>query len=410
MDSPFVLPHAKTEETGSLSEQINIATRSSHTQLNRLILARLPLAIPPYSLDPSTYAYGLLHIAPVYITFESLWERILDEPGNFSVKASSQTYSILSRLRLPGLQRSRRLRADIEVLSGLPGKEVRDILHKISFHVKTSEFITHLTTSVGAKPHVLLAYAWVMYMALFAGGRHLRAFLYNAGTDFWARSPGKQPGNVPQSHTLSGAAVAPGLQFFQFPGEEDGEDIKRQFKERFAESETLLSHAEKHDIVQEARHIFAFMVDIIGELDRGCGSVDVNLAETEKTDVPTALRSQDIAFTAREWRSKIQVSLSDQQMQRGLSIIQALRVRVHLELARIRRFSFTTRFQIPGFSVRKATAPFSCRLLMSSPMNNKAGPLKVNAAGTVFLLISIMGVFFFLIWSILFKASHYFEF
>ncbi|RDW85558.1 hypothetical protein BP5796_03883 [Coleophoma crateriformis] len=410
MDSPLVLPHAKTEDTCSLSEQINFSTRSSHTQLNRLILARLPLALPPYSLNPSTYAYGLLHIAPVYITFESLWGRILDESGNFSIKGSSQTYSILSRLHLPGLQRSRRLRADIKVLSGLSEQEVKEILHKISLHVRTSEFITHLTISVGAKPHVLLAYAWVMYMALFAGGRHLRAFLYNAGTDFWTRSPGQPPEKMPQSHTAPGPAVAPGLRFFQFPGEEDGEDIKRQFKERFAESETLLSHAEKHDIVQEAQHIFAFMVDLIGELDHGCGSIDVNLAETEKADVPTALRSQGNAFTAREWRSKIQASVPDQQMQSELSTIQALRVRAHLEIARIRRLSFATRFRMLGFSVRKATAPFNCRLLMSSPMNNKAGPLKINDAGTVLLFAFVMGLLSFLIWSIFFKTSHYFGF
>lgn len=61
--------------------------------------------------------------------------------------------------------------------------------------------------------------------------------------------------------------MVPGLQFFNFPGSEDGEDIKRQFKSRYAEAETHLTESEKEDIVSEAQHIFSFMLELISDLD-----------------------------------------------------------------------------------------------------------------------------------------------
>ena len=41
---------------------------------------------------------------------------------------------------------------------------------------------------------MLLAYAWVLYMALFSGGRFIRATLESAGTDgFWHRKASHSP-------------------------------------------------------------------------------------------------------------------------------------------------------------------------------------------------------------------------
>ena len=59
----------------------------------------------------------------------------------------------------------------------------------------------------------------------------------------------------------------PGLQFFNFAGDEDGEGIKLEFKKRFKEVEALLTSGEKEDIITEAEYIFKFMVEIVNELD-----------------------------------------------------------------------------------------------------------------------------------------------
>ncbi len=46
-------------------------------------------------------------------------------------------------------------------------------------------FLAHIRYSVARRPHVLIAYAWVFYMALFSGGRWIRAQLHGAGERFW---------------------------------------------------------------------------------------------------------------------------------------------------------------------------------------------------------------------------------
>lgn len=64
--------------------------------------------------------------------------------------------------------------------------------------------------------------------------------------------------------------VMPGLSFFHFTGDEDGEDIKLEFKRRYAELEMLLTDAEKDDVVNEAHIIFESMGAIVKELDFLC--------------------------------------------------------------------------------------------------------------------------------------------
>ncbi len=120
-------------------------------------------------------------------------------------------------------------------------------------------FITHIEQTVARKPQVLIAYAWVMYMALFNGGRWLRAQLLAAGDAFW----------VPPDHESE--KVYPvekvGLGFFHFNGTRDGEDLKKEFKMRLVEVEKLLSASERDDIVSEAVHIFRRCRLVVEELD-----------------------------------------------------------------------------------------------------------------------------------------------
>jgi hypothetical protein len=144
-----------------------------------------------------------------------------------------------------------------------------------------------------------MAYAWVFYMALFSGGRYLRAALMEAGgkrAEFWNRDPSPMyPCPITDSATrpwrsnkseLDGRAASqsspflacqsendvpkmmPGLQFFNFAGDEDGEDIKVEFKKRFIEAENLLTRGEKENIITEAEHVFTFMIEVILDLDK----------------------------------------------------------------------------------------------------------------------------------------------
>ncbi|KAF4626998.1 hypothetical protein G7Y89_g11159 [Cudoniella acicularis] len=348
-----------SETSHTLSHQINAATRSLHTQLNRQIISRLPLALPPYGTNPSKYVSGLLHIAPIYTTFESLWEGVVKTPyleqkpindacggcssdsdisiQNDTPKISPRIRNILLDLWPPGLLRTARLRSDIASLSSVSEQEVDSQLRKISQEGKLANFISHTTNSVARNPHVLVAYTWVMYMALFSGGRILRASLQAAGgsgKEFWEQDPSPvrpysisqeskrkpakktgddEPKNIWASNSFSDRDIlesASGLEFFNFNGEQDGEDIKIEYKKRFTELDDILTTTEKQDIVTEAQHIFQYMLDIVSDLDA--------LMETSEDDItvakllqqsPTLMASRDSVSVAQERKSRETESL-----------------------------------------------------------------------------------------------------
>lgn len=319
----------------SLGDAINSATRSVHAKLNKLILLRLPLAVPPHSLTPSTYVTGLLYFAPIYIAFERRWQHVLDESdigmtcpeksGPFepleptSTPAAtisvadrlhaterptvcSRRREILQHMMIPGLARSDRLRADIKALAGWTDEVVEEQLKAVTNTGRLNEFISHIERSVTTNSHVLLAYAWVLYMALFSGGRFIRASLESIGDNFWKAPPAPvRPGmiecspsrlqTVPaimtmysdESHLdaayLGAVPLAPAnhhtshrlpLDFFHFPTPRDGEDLKQEFKNRLIQVEAELTADEKEDIVKEAESIFDNMALLVEQLDSVC--------------------------------------------------------------------------------------------------------------------------------------------
>ncbi|KAF4468976.1 hypothetical protein FALBO_4129 [Fusarium albosuccineum] len=317
------LPHHLHDRP--LAESIATATRSIHAKLNKLIIARLPLALPPLAADPGLYISGLLHVAPIYITFEALWRDILDSipaadadkkesdacgletvvpdseeaasPVSDAQKppSDSRMQSLLQTLFLPGLMRSDRLKADIANLTGWSDSIVEEQLQFIEQNGRLGAFIQHIKRSTQHRPHVLLAYSYILFMALFAGGRFIRATLESAGDEFWdhlpapikptslpcqqcsrptKRASGLSDEEVPTDDYPSHATHTMPLRFFHFKTSEDGEDLKREFKRRLADMEELLTAREKHDIIQESVCIFENMTLLVHQLDSVCGDSD----------------------------------------------------------------------------------------------------------------------------------------
>lgn len=339
-----------------LADAIMDATKSAHVKLNKLIVSRLHLALPPRAADPAIYVSGLLHIAPIYEAFESLWQAILDStPLNSSAdgpnqSASSwenteqddpllsppirpdvteQTHSILARLHLPELLRTERLKADIGTLTGWPAHVIEEQLSEIAATPPLSDFIRHIKSAVASGPHVLLAYAYILYMALFSGGRFIRASLESAGSAFWEQplSPvrptlrdcfdNQTVNNGPASQLdqdvifeageRSHAAHTLPLRFFHFPTPLDGEDLKREFKHRLMTTEKYLSGRQVEDIVQEGRFIFENMILLIQQLDLACEDAttpsDAGLSIQGLTQLlknPLASRFRDSVAVAKE--------------------------------------------------------------------------------------------------------------
>ncbi|KAK5657315.1 hypothetical protein OQA88_3379 [Cercophora sp. LCS_1] len=277
-----------------LGDRINAATRPIHTKLNKSILARMPLALPPSALNPTLYATGILHIAPIYLVFESLWRNIVlsdtstpttqrnppfltpSEITNYPFTHSHSsispaicppgTRSLLIHLHLPTLLRSPSLHHDLALLTGWSSTEVTAQLRLAAQNGRLAQFLTHIKRSVDRRPHVIIAYAWVLYMALFSGGRFIRAELENAGKDFWsAQLDPLKPGNKECEPPKENGTFP--LGFFRFDTAKDGEDLKIEFKSRLAEVEKQLSEKEVDEVVQEAKCVFENMVSLVGQLD-----------------------------------------------------------------------------------------------------------------------------------------------
>ncbi|KAI9785383.1 MAG: heme oxygenase [Geoglossum umbratile] len=280
------------EERTLLSVEINMATKKQHTNLNRLITSRLPLALPPHCTTPRLYGTGLLRFAPIYLTFESTWLNLLQPPlesqdhtgyplkdldsihhallspapdGDTRRRRPSISFrarECLERLLIPGLMRGERLKEDLGYITGLGVVELRAHLDN-PVGKQVVEFREHIRSTVPNKPHLLVAYTWVMYMAIFSGGRWIREQILLAGDRFWSH-PAACAGI-----SMSGreARATTGMEFFNFKGSEDGEDIKSEYKRRFAELDQLLTPSERQDVVSEAVRIFEFNTQIVNELD-----------------------------------------------------------------------------------------------------------------------------------------------
>ncbi|TVY24936.1 hypothetical protein LHYA1_G006242 [Lachnellula hyalina] len=336
------------EEVLSLSNRINSSTRSLHTQLNKLILVRLPLALPPHTTNSSKYVSGLLHVAPIYVTFEERVSvagrlgQIKHGPSSKREHSKGLLADPFPPIPPPASRPSAggRLRADIHTLTGKSEEKIDEELAAIARDGEVAKFIAHTKQSAQKNPHVLVAYAWVLYMALFSGGRYLRASLKTAGgmgQDFWDRKPSpvrphaitgdvrevqeaevvfSEPSGIwspPEGKSGRGRKrvkswfdgdipkITPGLLFFDFDGDEDGEDIKLEFKKRIAEAELLLTQSEKDDIVAEAQDIFRFMLQLVGELDSimKTSAEDLEMAALFLHS-PNLMTSRDSVFVSRE--------------------------------------------------------------------------------------------------------------
>ncbi|KAI1772935.1 hypothetical protein F4818DRAFT_453303 [Hypoxylon cercidicola] len=345
----------------SIGDAINAATRSVHTKLNKLIIMRLRLALPPQADDASNYVQGLLHIAPIYNAFESLWQSILDadpvdtpreQADDKSDKsedsaasqppaACSRIHLLLFHLRLDKMLRSEALKQDLASLTGWSDAVLAEQLDEIvSESPMLAKFIQHIKEAVAERPHVLLAYAWVLYMALFSGGRFIRASLerVDAASAFWTPLASASEASEPETGGGPNMAVAMlgpwlagqvglgrsgtganknknqggggekqhPLAFFRFDTPTDGEDLKQTFKARLAESTTengagnLLSTQEREDVVAEARFIFESMISAVGELDEVCGTEE----ETAGSRA-LRLRSRDSVVVEKEKRGRL---------------------------------------------------------------------------------------------------------
>lgn len=178
-------------------------------------------------------------------------------------------------MHIAKLQRSRRLERDLKCL--LPVTYLQALssagANKTENDSETlpylGTFIAHIYESLSKKPHVHLAYTWVFYMALFSGGRYIRAKLQSAGDDFWcttfASNTSATLATVELGDTEEHMTVP--LSFWKFCGSTDGEDLKAEYKRYVLEIEPALTAAECEDIISEAVDIMKRLIVLVCEIE-----------------------------------------------------------------------------------------------------------------------------------------------
>ncbi|KOS18413.1 Heme-binding protein HMX1 [Escovopsis weberi] len=253
-------PEEPASQVG-LAKDIYQSTRDGHSKLIRLLATKLPLAIPPQSSDPGAFATGMLHLAPVYSTFEAQWYQHLLA----GARGNDRVLAILQRIRLPGLLRADRIEADVRHMTGWSPKTLAEQIRAVTAG-ELAGFVAHIDRAVRERPLLLIAYSYLLYVGLFEGGRLIRATLENIGDDFWTAVP------AAICPTMKACAKAPRsghdlpLRFLRFDTPHE-DDLRTQYEQRLADVEGRLTPQERADVIAEAHEIFARMALLITHVD-----------------------------------------------------------------------------------------------------------------------------------------------
>lgn len=229
----------------ALPAQLHAATREQHHALNTSIMAHLPLCLPPNTNTPLLYAKGMTVFGQIYFAFEQFLETSL-ATTNFDPRLQE----IYRQIHFPTLTRTSRLRQDIDTVKSTLGNDLARQIDQVA--EQSLSFFSDIMASMSRKPHVLLSYAWAMYLALFNGGRWIHRQLASTGPAFWGNE------NFP-------------LSFWDFEesndGDRDSEGLKIQFKNAFLDASTLLTDAEMEDVIDEAKKLFDMCSKMVLHLD-----------------------------------------------------------------------------------------------------------------------------------------------
>ncbi|KAJ5157017.1 uncharacterized protein N7482_008117 [Penicillium canariense] len=254
--------------TDDLLSKLRTAIKGPHASIHRLNLARIALCLPPRVDGVGLYALGLSRYAELFYEVEAAWASLIGDPGDITYQQAeiigqeqggldpkTRVQTLLRRLYMPELQRTRALKTDLQFLRALDVTRNPDIWESINDWNAGRQVRQEIHRRILDKPHILVAYIWIMYSSMLYGGRVIRAQLLKAGPDFWG---------------LSAAELSPHrrtpcpLSFWQI---DDDVGVKVKFRVRVAEVEQFLSSREQQDIFEEARAIFGMFEMLTRSLD-----------------------------------------------------------------------------------------------------------------------------------------------
>jgi len=244
----------------SLSQAINASTKDLHDSVNVLVVQRFMLGLRDYRL----YREGIRSFYHVYSAFERTWAKLLANPSGIQ----PHVYTALQALYDPRLSRASAIALDLTYMYGT--NEFDPESAPTTKEVQAC--VAHIEKTLQEKPHLVIAYAHIYFMALFAGGKILLRQLF-ATKDFFPVNP---PAGTYEE------AMAFGTNMFMFPVEKGKEEsLRAKFKDAMETVEGGFSEEEKTEIIQEARAIFKWNERLVLELDDICATLAIPAAQLE---------------------------------------------------------------------------------------------------------------------------------
>ncbi|KAF3908690.1 hypothetical protein AA313_de0208722 [Arthrobotrys entomopaga] len=157
-----------------------------------------------------------------------------------------------------------------------PASEKDELSKNTPARIYVASHVQQVTTE---RPHVLLAYCHCLYMALFAGGQHIKAAI--------SRSAVRKLALAPHQAVPEDAKAAPGVGLFTFDGRSTKEELelRQKLRDGLRRAEELLTPKERSEVLAEACEVFKLTRRLVDELDGICGTTpNVLLATKQYTE------------------------------------------------------------------------------------------------------------------------------
>ncbi|KAI9715812.1 MAG: heme oxygenase [Chrysothrix sp. TS-e1954] len=254
--------------TPSLSLEINAQTRQLHHTLNRLIIARLPLAIPPHATSPLPFEIGLIAFASLYTNAEAAFAALRASYNPHNGQQAADLHFRLHQLLPSGLERGESLTANLRNLRRL-------------------------------RPHIpFIDEAWVRDVS----AREQRETPH---------PPRPRLGALDRADPGFWGGWRRGFSFLFFDQRVDaddagdGEELKGIFKRKFVLAEEMLTSQERSEVVEEARLLFEECIELLAQVDgKVAEAVALGLVEPPDAGVKSmgALKGGAMELEGREER------------------------------------------------------------------------------------------------------------
>lgn len=228
-------------DVGALANRINFNTRSEHNVIDRAVTLKFAIALR----DARIYRQGLQGFYHIFKNVEVLINREL------SKEHKTKTGEILSNFWTETIARTGPLEKDLLFFYNNDRSKFETPIRS-----EQIDFVEHIYQVCEAKPHLLLAYCHVMYLALFAGGKIMLSSLTKAS------------GIFPQVNGKPTAEVSEkGTNLFRFKVEDD-QVLRLNYKRDYElATRNTLTEQEKLEIIEESKEIFRRNVKVVKEIE-----------------------------------------------------------------------------------------------------------------------------------------------